>query len=326
MDKLYPLTFAPAYKDYLWGGDRIPTLFNRDDPPGIYAESWEVSDRPEGMSVVDQGPLAGRSLAALVAEYGEALVGRGRKADTFPLLIKIIDARQVLSIQVHPNDETAAKFGGEAKSEMWYLLDAGEGACVYSGFKPGVDAAKFRAALDDGTLESLVQRIPVQTGSAVYTPGGRIHAIGAGCLILEVQQNSNTTYRLYDFGRVGADGKPRELHIEQALNVIDWGNTGDPLCKPAELPAAEGNRREEVLNTPYFRMERLLLAGEQPMTLGGGSFVGLFVARGGLRVDWEGQSLLFGPGRSVLLPASVGAVVLAPEGEGTELLTYTLPG
>ena len=179
-DKLYPLLFEPVYKDYLWGGDKILKTYNREAPPGIYAESWELSDRDDGMSVVANGPWKGKTLHELVDDLGPDLLGTGASvagAKTFPLLIKLIDSHKRLSVQVHPDDDTADRCGGEAKTEMWYILDAEPGAGVFAGLQPGVDEEAFQEALDEERFKEVLTSVPVRKGEAVFMPGGRVHAI-----------------------------------------------------------------------------------------------------------------------------------------------------
>lgn len=294
----YPLRFAPVYKDYLWGGDRIIRRFRRSAPPGIYAESWEVSTRPEGPGVVANGPLAGTPLAALFPD--------------FPLLIKLIDARQKLSVQVHPNDEAAARFGGEAKTEMWYVLAADPGACVYCGLQPGTDEAALLRALAAKRVGDLLVKIPVAAGDAIYVPGGRVHAIGEGCLLFECQQNSNTTYRLYDWDRTGADGKPRELHIEQSLRVINWHDTAPVKLSARTVGDQAGVRRCRLLDTSFFRVERLEITGPLDLPREANRHEILFVAEGSLRIRSAEFDEEAAAGTTYLLSPAVKDAVLVP--------------
>jgi len=222
---LYPLILDPAYKDYIWGGDRIPALFDRPLPPGTYAESWELSDRPEGMSHITNGTWKGASLSELVTRFGPELIGRGVSSANFPLLVKLIDARERLSIQVHPDDALAAKGLGEAKTEAWHILHAPPDAKVFAGLTPNATATTFLAALKENRLESCLQAVPVKTGDTIFIPGGRLHAICEGLVLLEVQQSSNTTYRVYDWGRVGKDGKARDLHLGRRYRSSDGVTT-----------------------------------------------------------------------------------------------------
>lgn len=324
---LYPLRLRPVYKDYLWGGDRIARAFGRATPPGLVAESWEVADRPEGMSVVENGPLSGVPLRTLMKGMGLDLVGRrGRGMEVLPLLIKLIDARQTLSVQVHPDNAGAARHGGEPKTEMWYILAAEPGAFVYSGLRPGVTPDAFTRAVAEQTVEDLLNKVPVKAGDAVYIPGGRVHAIGAGCLLLECQQNSNTTYRIYDYGRVGADGKTRELHLEQALKVMHWDDAASPLAVPRQVETRPAGERWEILTSPYFRMEQLRLRGawECPMELQ--TFRVLFVESGCVEISGAHGREQVHTGATLLLPAVCPAVTLSPVDGQARVLQMSLPG
>ncbi len=318
---IYPLTFHPVYKDYPWGGCRIPETYRRDVPDGIYAESWEIADHDDGMSIVSNGALAGTSLREILRRNPAEIMGAKVQGTKFPLLIKLIDAKQKLSVQVHPNDETAARFGGEAKTEMWYLLGENP-AQVYCGLKEGVTKASFLRAVADGTSGETMRPVPVCKESAVFVRGGRVHAIDEGCLILEIQQNSNTTYRLYDWGRMGNDGKPRALHVEQAINVINWNDHGNPLVDPVALVATETFQCSEVLACEYFRLEKLVFSAPLEVPVDGTSFHALFVSAGEARIEWNGGSLAAPAGTSILVPAALPAYTLA--GNATVLRT-TVP-
>ena len=310
--KMYPLLFEPVYQHYLWGGHRIIDTFQREGKPGIYAESWEISDRPEGMSIISNGPLAGRSLSDVLHEANSALLG-DVQSDHFPLLIKILDAKKTLSVQVHPNDETAKRHGGEAKTEMWYVLDAEPGACVYAGYKPGMDEERFRQAVAEGTLENELRMVPVKTGDAVFMPGGRVHAIGAGCLMLEVQQNSNTTYRIYDWGRVDAEGNARELHIDQAVQVTRWHDEAPVIVPAHKLECAGDNENWLILECEYFRMDKLILSAPHPVQHSGASFHALFCAQGAVQLSWDTGEVELQAGVSCLIPAVVNDYHLKPD-------------
>lgn len=312
MSDLYPFLFSPVYKDYIWGGDRIIRKYNRDEPEGIYAESWEVSDRPEGMSRIDNGALAGTSLADLLAESGREILGDVPDPSRFPLLIKLIDSRQDLSLQVHPNDANKVKTGGEAKTEMWYILDADPEAAVYSGFDADVNPGNFRELVQSGELEKHMKRIDVAPGDAIFTPGGRVHAIGAGCLILEVQQNSNTTYRIYDWGRLGHDGKPRDLHLNESLQVIEWMDNTPSMVEQKQERQDGSVEIFSILETPYFAMRRAVLDRAWSLPLDGRSFRVLFAPETTVRIQANGHEVLLEPGRCCLLPACFKECVLEP--------------
>lgn len=241
MQRLEPLKFKPVYQDYVWGGSRIRTKFNRNDAPFPCAESWEIADRPEGMSVVAEGRFAGTSLNDLVVLYGEKLLGRGRKERRFPLLIKVIDAKEPLSVQVHPSEESAECYGGEPKTEAWHLL---EGGPLYASFKRPSSKEELLQAIQEGQAGELLQKIEARAGETLFIPGGRIHAIGPGCLILEVQQNSNSTFRVYDWGRKG-----RALHLDEACNCIKFDDTANPLVQPLDETI--------LLSTLFFTVQKL---------------------------------------------------------------------
>ncbi|MFH0908887.1 MAG: type I phosphomannose isomerase catalytic subunit [bacterium] len=322
---LYPLCFRPIYKDYLWGGDRIIRRYKRKVPPGIYAESWEVCGRPEGMSEVMNGPLAGITLHELSRQRGVDLLGTKVKGPTFPLLVKLIDAKDTLSVQVHPDDESTRLHGGEPKTEMWYILEADKGACLYCGLKGGTVRPAFERAIGTKKFSTLMNTVPVRPGDAVYVPGGRVHAIGAGCMLLEVQQNSNTTYRLYDWDRFGPDGQPRELHIAQAMQVINWNDSQSVKVIPRKISQSGGNERWEVLTSPYFRLERFVL-GERMATGGlGETFHILFVNQGSVGLKSRGFSEKALAGATWLIPATVRQYDIEPDHGRAEVIRIMVP-
>ena len=320
-NKPYPMTFKPVYKDYLWGGSRIPETFNRKVPEGIYAESWEISDHDDGMSVVSNGELEGKSIREILEENPQGIMGTAVKGTQFPLLIKLIDAKQKLSVQVHPNDQTAATFGGEAKTEMWYMLGDNP-TQVYCGLNDGVTKESFQQAVANGTSGDTMRPVPVVKESAVFVRGGRVHAIDEGCLILEIQQNSNTTYRLYDWGRVGADGQPRELHIDQAIDVINFDDNENPIVEPKVLVDTENFQCLDVLKCEYFQLEKLTFTASVEVPMSGKTFHALFVSEGEAVIEWDGGKITAPAGTSVLVPAALPAYTLA--GHATVLRT-TIP-
>jgi mannose-6-phosphate isomerase len=320
---IYPLLLQPVYKDYIWGGKRIARHYGRRDTPEVCAESWEVADRPEGMSKIVNGPLKGQTLHYLVDTMGEALLGVGRSASEFPLLIKIIDAKQDLSVQVHPNDNNAPLTGGDAKTEMWYVLDAEPNATIYAGLKPGVTREGFETALKEGRLENELAKVPARSGRAIFVPGGRVHAIGAGCLLLEIQQNSNTTYRVYDWGRVGNDGKPRELHFEQALQVIDWDDAAPDVRPPHPIPARGPNRRWGIISCPLFQTQRVELSEPEEVSHDGSSFHALFIAKGKVLVGANGVMASAETGSSCVIPAAARQYTLTPVGGSASVVQIT---
>lgn len=317
-----PLVFKPVYKDYIWGGSRIPSAFGRIGAPAVCAESWELSAHPDGESVVASGPFAGKGLAELAAAYGPALLGtRAPDPTRFPLLFKLIDARDRLSVQVHPNNANASLTGGEPKTEMWVVLDRAPGAGLYAGLAEGVTPGSLRCSLADGTAASQLVRLAVEPGQALFIPGGLVHAIGAGCLIYEVQQNSNTTYRLFDWGRTGTDGKPRQLHIEESFKTIDWTLRPPQMVTPAACGRDGANRWSDVVACDFFTMRKLDLAVPQNVPADATSFHALFVAAGRVTVTAGGDSATLTPGASALIPADATSYTLTPEATSTVLVT-----
>jgi mannose-6-phosphate isomerase len=234
---LYPLIFEPRFKERVWGGRRLETLYGKPLPPDVpIGESWEISDRPGDESVIANGPLAGRTLRSLMEERRGDVVGSAAPTEEgrFPLLCKILDARQKLSLQVHPPER--AKHLGEPKTEMWYIADADPGAELFVGLKRGVDRTMFEEAIGAGRVAECFHRIEVKSGDAMFLPSGRVHAIGAGLVIFEIQQNSDTTFRVHDWDRMGLDGKPRELHVTQSLESIDFSDIEPGLLRSPLKP------------------------------------------------------------------------------------------
>jgi len=236
-----PILLRPVYKEYIWGGERLIHEFHRRLNDGISAESWEIADHPDGRTRIINGPDAGATLSEAIARRGPEILGTGRTDSSFPLLVKLIDARETLSVQVHPDDAAAARFGGEAKSEMWYVLSATPDAHIYSGFKPGVGPAEFEQARAAGAIPSLLQRFPARPGMIFNTPGGRVHAIGAGCLLLEVQQDANTTYRLFDWDRLDKTASPVRCTSKRPCRSSIGSSPAAPSrpsCPKSSSPAA----------------------------------------------------------------------------------------
>ena len=230
---LYPLMFQPIFKERVWGGRNLERLYQKALPPGVpIGESWEITDRPEAASVIANGPLAGKDLRWLMEHHAKELLGPARSHNgRFPLLIKLLDAEEKLSLQVHPPAHVAARLGGEPKTEMWYIADARAGAELYAGLRRGVTRAEFERRINDGTVADCFHRLPVKPGDVMFLPSGRVHAIGAGLVLFEIQQNSDTTFRVFDWNRPGLDGQPRELHVEQSLQCIDFNDFEPSLAK-----------------------------------------------------------------------------------------------
>lgn len=320
------LAFGNVYSSAPWGGGWIKALFARTDAPEVCSESWEVSGHPFGMSVVRDGPFAGRTLASLTEEFGEALVGtKAPDPKRFPLLVKLLDARRSLSVQVHPNERNAALTHGEPKTESWIVLAAAPGATLYAGVADGVTEAELREAVMHGeALVGTLRRHAVKAGDVLDIPGGVIHAIGAGCLIFEVQQSSNTTYRLYDWDRVDAYGHARALHEEQALKSIDFDFPPVNPHRATDEANARGNVWRSFVRTPAFVVRELVLNGDEPLEMDGSSFVALFVLDGSVKVRDAAASRHVMRGGSLLIPATAQDVVLSADIAGTRVLVTTL--
>ncbi|MFQ5528608.1 MAG: type I phosphomannose isomerase catalytic subunit [Thermoanaerobaculia bacterium] len=258
---LYPLRFQPVLKDYVWGGRELARL-GRVLPDGPIAESWEISDHPHGQTVVEGGALDGATLGDLVASHGPALVGdrnaRALERGRFPLLIKLLDAREWLSVQVHPSDRQAGEHAGDlGKTEMWIVLGAEPDAEIILGFAKPTSRREFKAALEAGELEALLHRVPARAGDVFFVPAGTLHAIGPGLLLAEIQQTSDVTYRVHDWGR---DGPSRELHVDEALEVIDFSIVRPGAVEPVGVEESP-TERELLASCPYFRTERVRLHG-----------------------------------------------------------------
>jgi mannose-6-phosphate isomerase len=265
MTTLYPLLFAPVLKDYIWGGRNLEKL-GRDLPDGITAESWEIAGHPDGTTAVANGPYAGKLLTELQDKLGLDLIGRNcawaQERGKFPLLIKLLDANHPLSVQVHPRDDYALAHEGNelGKTEMWVVLDADRNARVQLGVTAGTMPEAFRAGIENGKLEPYLHYVPVKTGDHICVPAGSLHAIKGGLLIAEIQQNSNTTYRVYDWNRLDHDGQPRPLHIDKALDVINFEQVAPTLHPPKPISEENGVRRRLLCQNEYFVTERVDLA------------------------------------------------------------------
>src|ERR1017187_6255374 len=258
---LYPFIFRPIFKDRIWGGRELERLFAKKIPAGgVIGESWEISDRPGDASVIANGPRAGKDLRWLMTHHAAEILGDAKPAADarFPLPCKILDARDKLSLQVHPPASKAAELKGEPKTEMWFIADAAPGASLYVGLKRGVTRAEFEEKIADGSVADCFHRIPVRAGDTMFLPSGRVHAIGDGLVIFEIQQNSDTTYRVFDWNRTGLDGKPRELHVAQSLASIDF-NDFEP--KLVETKFADGGKIQKcsLVSDPLFDVESWML-------------------------------------------------------------------
>ena len=310
MDK--PILFTPITQERVWGGRDLERKLGRTLPPGkVIGESWEIVDRPEAQSVVASGEFAGQTLRSLVENRTAWLLGpAGDPARPFPILIKWLDCQERLSLQVHPPAEVAPLLKGEPKTENWYVAGAEPGAGLIVGLKEGVTREAFAQALEEEKLEELVHRFPVEPGHSILVESGRLHAIDGGNLILEIQQNSDTTYRVYDWGRVGLDGQPRQLHVEQSMRSIDFDD-----FEPSPLPPAQEDR--VLAECREFRIREKHLAAGETLALAAGEDARLVsLVRGALVINGEEIP----PAANLLLPYA-GAFTLEAKEPSVILLT-----
>lgn len=309
---LYPLTFHPIFKERVWGDRKIETLYGKPLPPNTpIGESWEISDRPEDVSVIANGPLAGKDLQYVMQNHQKDLLGY-EGLERFPLLIKILDAQEKLSLQVHPPASVAASLKGEPKTEMWYITDATPEADLFVGLKPGVTREQFEEKIHDGTVADCFHRIPVKAGDAMFLPSGRVHAIGAGLVIFEIQQNSDTTYRVFDWNRVGLDGKPRPLHIRESLASIDFTDF-EPFLTQAKYSRNPTISIRFLTDHPLFRVDACKVKRGQRFHLRIPAAHILAVIKGRLELTWRDHQLLLKPGDFVLLPLSLERITLTAQ-------------
>ena len=336
---LYPYKFQPILVERVWGGDALGRFGKSVRPGQRIGESWEISDRIEAQSIVSNGPLQGQTLHDLVASLGSQLVGTNAEIlpgttgpGRFPLLIKLLDARDRLSLQVHPPADVAARLGGEPKTEMWYVLETEPHAHLIAGLRDGVTRYQFEEALRDSPIatqqskiENYVHRFPVLPGESFFVPSGRIHAIDAGVVLAEIQQNSDTTYRVYDWGRAGLDGKLRKLHVPEALACIDFQDFEPRKIEPmAEYRDVNGLWR--LVDCPCFCVHQYRLRNAAPERCDGGSFhiLGCVAGKVGIFTSNNPEETLR-CGEFALVPAGLGYYTLTPLEESTRVLKVFLP-
>src|SRR5438270_1294676 len=307
-----PLTFEPIFMERVWGGRQLETLYRKHLPPGKQiGESWEIVDRAETQSIVRNGPLAGRSLHDLWVNFRLDVFGRVRDAPRFPLLVKLLDCREKLSLQVHPPAQVADSLGGEPKTEAWFTAHASPEAELYLGLQKPIARESFEAALASSRVTELVQPIPVKTGDAFLIPSGRMHAIGGGNLIVEVQENSDTTYRVFDWNRVDETGRPRQLHIKQAMRCIDFTD-----CSPAAISV----NNESLISDDLFAIDRWQIHSQRELAP-----PGTFAISCCLSGELKCGGSLFRAGEFFLVPAKASNRIVQSVGATSELLRITVP-
>lgn len=305
-----PIFLSPIFKDYIWGGNKLKTLFGKETPYEITAESWEVSTNPNGKSGIKNGRKQGENLEELYAnkQTRNAIFGtKTANMETFPLLIKFIDASSNLSVQVHPDDTYAfeRENGNKGKTEMWYIMECKKGAQIICGMKEGVKQQDLPQILQSENVADYLNFVPVEQGDCIYIPSGTIHAILGDTLICEVQQNSDLTYRVYDWGRVGKDGKPRELHVKKAIDVVKAENRPE-VKRTANWQAGEQN----MITSDYFKTDKVIVEGERKDNSNPETFYAMNVVKGNGSIEVKGKTYLLQMGDSFLIPASLGEYAL----------------
>lgn len=318
---VYPIKLQPVFKEIVWGGNRLKNDYGFKSDLNNIAEAWMLCARNDGDNIVVNGEYEGKSFTELVKEHKKLLGTKGEGYEEFPLLIKFIDAKSDLSVQVHPDDAYAKEHENSyGKTEAWYILDCDEGAQLIYGFNKNLTREEFKKSIEDNTFLDYVNKVNVKKGDVFFINAGTLHAIGGGILLAEVQQNCNTTYRVYDYGRL-VDGKPRELHIEKALDVTDTvppTRSGDPDGEKVKL---QGAVSQELCSCEFFAMSTLNVDGEYTFDVDENSFVSLLITSGCGSVQCCDTTVDITSGDSIFIPANAGKTVL----KGTfEVLVSTL--
>lgn len=302
-----PLRFSPILRSYLWGGERLETQLGKKPPEnGVWAESWELVDHREAESVVCEGAWRGKTLRELIESYSAEIMGYEAPKDRFPLLLKYLDCQRVLSVQVHPDDAYGATMPvpDRGKTEAWYVIDAEPGAKIYAGLLPGVSKAQLSAAIESGTTESCLHAFEPKAGDCVFIPAGTVHALGAGLLIAEIQQASDCTFRLFDWNRVDQDGKPRALHIQQALEVIDFEAGPASAVRREALVSDESGWRTLVDCDKFQLRESSGVEKPQSLMLDDSGPVILTIPIGSAQLSWGSESITLERATTLLIPAA----------------------
>lgn len=318
-----PLFFEPILKRTRWGGRRLGSVLGKSiGEEADYAESWEVADHGDDQSIVLSGEHVSSTLGSLVSAQNQQLFGKHKGLEQFPLLIKFLDANDWLSLQVHPNDEQARTYDSteNGKTEAWVIIDAEPGSEICVGLKEGITREDFATHLEAGTIEATLNKFEVKAGDCVFVPAGTVHAIGSGVLLAEVQQQSDLTFRLHDWGRMGSDGKPRELHIEQSMACIDFERGPVHAVEPKVL-SPDGHRHEELVREGYFVIQRHTTASAVEIRTED-QFRILTLLSGSAVANWDGGCQEMTTGTTCLVPAAVPSVSVKPNGEATFLEVF----
>ena len=315
--RMYPFKLEPIFKHRIWGGTKLAEVFGKNLPTGQkIGESWELTDLPDDKSVIANGELTGRTLASAIEQYPKEITGNKNFTGPYPLLIKFLDACDILSVQVHPNGETCKRMGkGEPKTECWYIIDAEPGAVIYKGLKKGVTRQQFSDAIEKGTVAELLNKVPVNPGECHFLPAGTAHSIGAGLLIAEIQTPSDTTYRVFDFNRLDEAGKPRDLHIEEALASINFDQSEN------DLPVTTIGR---LVQSEYFAIDKGHQKKNNEMLISSGKTKTLIFTTGSGTITTAEKIVAdFKAGDTILIPAEFEGTIQFID--DTQYLTVTLP-
>lgn len=308
---MYPMLLKPAYKDYIWGGKKLETLFHKKSDKNIIAESWEVSCHKDGPCFIANGSYAGMTLARyIMSTSGNILGTKCSDFEFFPFLIKLIDAHDNLSVQVHPSDEYALSHEGQyGKTEMWYVVDCDEGSELIYGFERETSRQEVKKLIQDNRLEEILHKVKVKKGDIFFITSGTIHAIGKGILIAEIQQNSNCTYRVFDYNRPGRDGKPRELHIDKALDVLDYRKY--QTSNTYTVSDFEGYSIQQLPSCRYFSSKLYEITDKLTLDATDESFNALLITDGNAELLYNNEKLHISKGQSLFIPAGLGKYTIS---------------
>ena len=324
-----PLVFEPILKRIRWGGRRLGSVLGKPIGKQIdYAESWEIADHGDDQSIVSEGNYRGQTLQQLVKNNARELLGAERVCKQFPLLIKFLDAHDRLSLQVHPDDELAVQYDPQenGKTEAWVIIEAKPGSRLYAGLKEGVGRDELDSALKAGTAKNLLHSFTVTAGDCVFIPAGTVHAIGEGILLAEIQQMSDITFRLFDWGRLGSDGEPRELHIENGLAATDFTRGPVSPVSPQLIASSDGHTLEELVRGEYFVIRRHTLGNRASATVSSDNrFHVLMVVEGAVTLNCVGETMALDRGRTVLIPAECDDEVRFAAHDGAVVVDSFLP-